>query len=123
VPRETIGLDPEELSAFLGAARWAVLVTGGGADPHPGGELVELALDGDRLLVWPSAGAQAAIDAEARVCVIVEEQPDYAGIKGALVHGIAVRLDDDRVAVPLDEVVSFDFARLRVNQLRSAPGS
>jgi hypothetical protein len=116
VPREDIGLSSTEVRTFLAANSVAVLVTAG--PTHPDGELVrvELAPGTDELVVWPSASAWTDLEADARVCVIAEEQPDFAGIRAVLVHATARRLDADRLAVPLDDVVSFDFSRLRVNR-------
>lgn len=119
MPREEIDLDPGEIRAFLAAARTAVLVTAGTS--HPLGEVVtvELAAGDEELVVVPTPAALAAVAADPRVCVIVEEQPDFAGIRGVLVHGDAAPVDGGRLAVPLTDVVSFDFGRLRVNR---APG-
>lgn len=116
MPREDIGLTPDEVRAFLAGAADAVLVTAG--DTHPGGEVVPVWWHGDtsRLVALPSPVATAAIAADPRVCLIVERQPDYAGILGVLVHGEAVRIEGGRVSVGLDDVVSFDFGRLRVNR-------
>jgi hypothetical protein len=120
VPREDIALTADEVRSFFAATRTAVLVTAVGT--HPGGELVAIELhpDRDELVLRPSAEALRAVEADPRVCVIAEEQPDYAGIRGVLVHASARRFDADRVAVSFDDLVSFDFGRLRVN--RPDPG-
>jgi hypothetical protein len=100
MPKEDIRLLADELRGFLATHDVAVLVT------EDGGELVQVALEGDELVF-------AAELTDPRVCVIVEEQPSYRGIKGALVHGEARPLGDGRHAVALDDVASFDFGKLR----------
>lgn len=113
MPKEDIALSRDELHRFLAGQRFAVLVTGG--DTHPRGELVSVELAGDELLAGASAQARRDVARDPRVCVVLEEQPDFAGIRGALVHGTA-RPEGDRLRVPLEDVVSFDFGKLQANR-------
>src|SRR5712691_6481023 len=113
MPREDITMTQDEVRAFLAGRSTAVLVTVAG--DHPGGELVRARLSGDEVVVTVSAAALAAVAADPRVCVIVEDQPTFAGIRGVLVHGTARADGDGTLAVPLDDVASFDFGKLRVS--------
>lgn len=111
MPRSDIRLPDDEVRAFLAAHRVGVLVTNDGA--HPDGGLVHLALAGEELELSASAAAVEAVGRDPRVCVVVEEQPTYDGIRAVLVHGVARVVGDRRLSVPLDDVVSFDFGRIR----------
>ena len=101
MPRRDIRLAGDELRALLAAHRVGVL-----ASPDDGA-LVRIALDGDQLVFWSTAEL-----AGRPVCLIVEEQPSYQGIRAAVVHGEARPAGDGRYALSLDDVASFDFGKL-----------
>jgi nitroimidazol reductase NimA-like FMN-containing flavoprotein (pyridoxamine 5'-phosphate oxidase superfamily) len=120
--RESIAMTRDELVAFLGAQRWMVLGT---IDPDggPAGDLVPVRLDGDRLRFAVARGSRAAenVARDPRVCCAADEFPTYYEIRGAVVHGRAeADGTDDRLgadwgewALPLDDVASFDFRKIR----------
>jgi nitroimidazol reductase NimA-like FMN-containing flavoprotein (pyridoxamine 5'-phosphate oxidase superfamily) len=120
--REAIAMTRDELVAFLGAQRWMVLGT---LDPDgaPAGDLVPVRLDGDRLCFAAARGSRAAenVARDPRVCCAADEFPSYYEIRGAVVNGraepevAADRLGPDWVewALPLDDVTSFDFRKIR----------
>lgn len=119
--RQAIAMTRDELLAFLGAQRWMVLGT---LDPDgtPAGEVVPVRLDGDRLRFVVARGSRAHdnIGRDPRVCCAADEFPSYAEIRGVVAHGRAEhgdpsgRLGPDwlEYAIPLDDVVSFDFRKM-----------
>jgi nitroimidazol reductase NimA-like FMN-containing flavoprotein (pyridoxamine 5'-phosphate oxidase superfamily) len=86
-------MTPAELRSFLASSATAVLATVD-RDGTPWTDLVAYRLIGDRLHFRVPAGSRSwvNIQADRRVCCVVEHSPDdsYYGIQGALVHGEAV---------------------------------
>jgi hypothetical protein len=122
MPREAIAMTRDELLAFLGAQRWVALGT---LDPDgtPAGDVVPVALDGERLRFAVPRGSRADdnIRRDPRVCCAADEFPSYFEIRGAVAHGRAEpsgapdRLGPDWIeyAIRLDDVASFDFRKMR----------
>jgi nitroimidazol reductase NimA-like FMN-containing flavoprotein (pyridoxamine 5'-phosphate oxidase superfamily) len=120
--REAIAMTREEVLAFLGTQRWVVLGT---LDPDgtPAGDLVLVALDGDRLRFAVPCGSRTDenIRRDPRVCCAADEFPSYYEIRGAVAHGRAEpHVTSDRLgpdwteySIGLDDVVSFDFRKVR----------
>ncbi len=117
MPRRDISMTAEEIDAFLGANREAVV-----AANHPdGGTLATVAAyswrDGVITVELPAdEPVLAALRADDRACVAVEQFPSYTEIRAVVVHGPAtiVRSYNPIVAVriPLGpDTVSFDFAK------------
>ena len=133
MPRESIAMSNEELTAFLGAKPWVVVGTLD-QDGSPWGDLAASLIDGGRLVFAVPAGTRAAanIERDPRVVCMNDQYPTYYEIKGVTVHGRAERLKDpalaarlpadpidrgaaDRAfyAVPLDDITSFDFTKIK----------
>jgi hypothetical protein len=122
MPREAIEMGPEELLAFVGAQRWMALGT---LDPDgtPAGDLVPVRLVDSTLRFAVPCGSRADdnIRRDARVCCAADEFPSYYEIRGVVVHGRAEPSDaGDRLGgdwteytLPLDDVSSFDFRKIR----------
>jgi nitroimidazol reductase NimA-like FMN-containing flavoprotein (pyridoxamine 5'-phosphate oxidase superfamily) len=120
--REEIGMARAELAAFLGAQRWVALGT---LDPDgtPVGDVVPVVLDGERLrfAVAVDSRAHDNIRRDPRVCCAADEFPTYYEIRGATAHGRATPRDEAHplgpdwceYAIPLDDVASFDFKKIR----------
>jgi pyridoxamine 5'-phosphate oxidase-like protein len=113
MPRERIAMTDEEVRAFLGARHRLVLTTLG-PEGAPSGEVHRYVLEDDDLVfsLPQDAGSLANLRRDARACAIVEHFPRYYAIKGVAVHG-RVRLDESAARLPLDDVVSFDFSKIR----------
>lgn len=120
--RERIAMDHQALLSLLGEVDWVVLATldEGGA---PVGELCRCALEGETLFfATPRVGEAAQnIERDPRVCCSVDTYPTYYEIKGASIHGSARpapdrpglgTLGDGTFSLSLDDVVSFDFAKI-----------
>ena len=121
MPREAIAMTRDELLAFLGAQRWVALGTLD-ADGTPVGDVAPAVLDGERLCFAVPRGSRADdnIRRDPRVCCAADEFPSYYEIRGAVAHGRAEphstgRLGPDwsEYTIPLDEVTSFDFRKVR----------
>ena len=117
--REAIAMSGDELVAFLGAQRWVALST---LDPDgtPVADVAPVRLDGDRLCFAVARGSHADdnIRRDPRVACAADEFPAYYEIRGAVAHGIAeprptANPDWIEYAIPLDDVTSFDFKKIR----------
>lgn len=131
MPRESIEMNRNELLAFLERMRWGALGTldAGGApladvvpchfaraiDGDPAGNLLLFALE-------PASQGAENISRDPRVCWSADEYPSYAEIRGATLHGRARRQSEGTpekwlglsiYALEVDDVVSFDFAKIR----------
>ena len=117
--RPDISMSPDEITAFL-ATQTRVIVTaldetapvGTVAGARLSGAEVEITLRDDDPV-------RALLATDDRVCVIAEQFPTYYEIKGVCAHGRARFLSGDgardgggRFRVGLDDVTSFDFAKL-----------
>lgn len=132
-------MSPDEWRAFLAEQRWVVLGTLD-SDGGPWATLAPAALGDDALYFAVPAGARAHhhLEADPRACCASDAFPSYDEIRGATVHGVAMRTDDAALAqrfalqlaseplpgwreggelvlwsLPLDDVFSFDFGRAR----------
>jgi nitroimidazol reductase NimA-like FMN-containing flavoprotein (pyridoxamine 5'-phosphate oxidase superfamily) len=122
MPREHIEMSREEILALLAKTRWVALGTLG-ADGEPAGHVVPCALEGERLCfaVAPGSEAQRQIERDPRVCAATDRYPTYYEICGVTVHGraepvaapAALRGAGATYALPLDDLVSFDFSKIR----------
>jgi nitroimidazol reductase NimA-like FMN-containing flavoprotein (pyridoxamine 5'-phosphate oxidase superfamily) len=139
MPRESIAMSTVECVAFLAAQRWVALGTldaGGG----PWSSLAPAALDGDSLYfgVPEASREQRNLARDARACCAADQFPSYYEIRGVTAHGrarsvtdpaelarVKPRLDPKGLpgwhrdaalavfALPLDDLFSFDFAKIR----------
>jgi nitroimidazol reductase NimA-like FMN-containing flavoprotein (pyridoxamine 5'-phosphate oxidase superfamily) len=136
VPRERIEMSRAEVLDFLRDERWMVLATLD-ADGGPFGDIVPVVLDDETFYfrVLRGTRSHANIARDDRVCCSSDRFPSYYEIKGVTVHGRAREVTDPVVAgrvaprlsegVPeveaggafyalgLDDVSSFDFAKIR----------
>ena len=133
MPRESIAMSNEELSAFISAKPWVVVGTLD-EDGSPWGDVAASLIEGGRLIFAVPAGTRAAanIERDPRVVCMNDQYPTYYEIKGVTIHGRAQRLDDPAIAarlpsdpidrdaadrtvyaVPLDDVTSFDFTKIK----------
>lgn len=138
--RESIAMPPAEVEALLAEQRWVVLATLD-SDGSPWADLAACALEAGELyfLVCRGTRSFANIERDARVCCSIDVFPSYYEIKGVSVHGCARRVDDaalrarlaprvtqpgvpvadpagersDLFVLPLDDVFSFDFGRIK----------
>ncbi|MGH7896927.1 MAG: pyridoxamine 5'-phosphate oxidase family protein [Candidatus Binatia bacterium] len=122
----------EEVRAFL--TRKSRLVLGTlGSDGAPCSDVTSCVYERDRLyaLVPRDGDALANLRRDPRVCCIVEEFPSYFEIKGVIVHARASEASGEEreraasrfpagsgerfvvVRIPLERVVSFDFAKIQ----------
>ena len=138
----SIKLTPDELVAFLRTETFCILGTLD-AEGGPCGDAAPTAVDGDHLyfMVPKATQSHANIHRDDRVCCVFESHPPDTGyytIKGAIVHGRAQPIDDASgpavhetlsalpdpangtpvkdgavFSVPLDDVASFDFAKIQ----------
>ena len=133
MPRESIAMSNEELTDFIGAKPWVVVGTLD-EDGSPWGDVAASLIEGGQLIFAVPNGTRAAanIGRDPRVVCMNDQYPTYYEIKGVTIHGRAQRLDDpalaarlpsdpidrdaaDRTvyAVPLDDVTSFDFTKIK----------
>ncbi len=140
MPKESIAMSREEVLAFLAGERRAVLGTLD-ADAQVWPDAAACALAGETLYFrLPRLSRSCAnLRRDPRVCCAMERFPSYYEIKGATVHGRAIEVTDPKVlpqaraaldAIPdpvggltigqsafyalgLDDVVSFDFAKIK----------
>ena len=121
MPREAIAMTPAELSAFLERQHWVALGT---LDPDgtPVADVAPVRLHDGRLCFAVPRGSRAHdnITRDPRVCCAADEFPRYYEIRGATAHGRAEALGDAAIgsgwveyAIPLDDVTSFDFRKVR----------
>jgi len=137
MPRETIEMSAEETAAFLADQGWVVLAT---LDPDgsPWADVVPSVVHEGRLLFRVPAGSRSErnVRRDARVCCTQDENSSYFEIRGVIAHGeaeplspsetpstLATRRDPlqpdqepcgEAYSIALTDVVSFDFARIRV---------
>lgn len=135
MPRESIEMSLEEVTAFLANQAWVVLATLD-ADGSPWTDVVPSAVHEGRLLfrVAPRSRSEGNVRRDPRVSCTQDENPSYFGIRGVIVHGVAERISEEDGAralegradplapedtdrgetwgIPIDEVVSFDFSRI-----------
>src|SRR5262249_25811001 len=102
----------DEIAAFLGARRSVVLGTLR-PDGHPDAAIVPARYADGVLSLSVGDDVREAIGADDRVCCAAEMCPSYYEIKGVSAHGRATVTGDGSVRVPVDEVTSFDFAKIR----------
>jgi hypothetical protein len=123
MPRESIGMSPQEVRELLAETRWVVLGTlGPGGEPVA--ELARCALVGERLCFALPHGsdAQRRIERDPRVCAATDRYPSYYEICGVTVHGRAEPIDAPPAlagagatwALSLDDTLSFDFSKIRM---------
>ena len=133
-------MSPGEVGEFLSGQRWVVLGTLD-ADGGPWAELAPCALEAGELYFRVGRGsrAHANLRRDPRVCCAADAFPSYYEIRGVTAHGTARRVDDPRLqdrlrarltdpgvpvadpagedselfSLPLDDVFSFDFAKIR----------
>lgn len=108
-------MSPEEVRAFLVTqARGVVGALDAGA---PIGTTADLRVVGDRLevVLADDDPVRIALAVDDRVCVVAEQFPTYFEIKGVCAHGRVEPVDGRggrTFRLPLDDVTSFDFAKL-----------
>lgn len=118
--RESIAMTPDELRTFFGAQRWIALAT---LDPDgtPVADIAPVRLDGDHLCVAVARDSQTHdnIRRNPSVACAADEFPSYYEIRGAIAHGqaeertINAAADWLEYAIPLTDVTSFDFKKIR----------
>ena len=103
----------DESLAFLGSRTHAVLATVG-VDGAPDASLVDCRVEGNAVVVRGlDDRAHTAIRHDARIAVAVEQCPSYYEIRGMSAHGHAEDRGTADYALPLTDVVAFDFAKIR----------
>ncbi len=113
--RPDISMSPGEIAAFLATqTRVIVAALDGNA---PVGTVAGARLSGAEVEITlrDDDPVQALLASDDRVCVIAEQFPAYYEIKGVTAHGRARFVDDaarTTFRVGLDDVTSFDFAKL-----------
>jgi nitroimidazol reductase NimA-like FMN-containing flavoprotein (pyridoxamine 5'-phosphate oxidase superfamily) len=122
MPRESIGMDPQEIRELLAATRWLVLGTLG-PKGEPVADLVPCALVGERLCFALPQGSDALrrIERDPRVCAATDRYPSYYEIRGVTVHGRAEPVDPPPAlagsgptySLSLEDTLSFDFSKIR----------
>lgn len=119
----------DELHQFLAVQDWMVLAT---VDPDgsPAGDVVPAVLAEERLYfaVAPEGPSHRNLGRDPRACCAADAFPSYYEIRGAMVHGRAETATTPPgehavaraaaagavvFALPLDDVASFDFAKIR----------
>jgi len=113
--RPDISMTPDEITAFLATQHRVVVTALDGAAPV--GTVATVRLDGNELEVVLRAGDEVAalLASDDRVCVIAEQFPTYYEIKAVCAHGRArfgAGAADPTFRIGLDDVTSFDFAKL-----------
>ena len=120
--RESIAMSDGELRAFLGGVRQVVVaVLGEGGEPL--GALARCTLVKDQLVfILAESRLCALLERDPRVCCATDAYPTYYEIRGMTAHGCAQRaerpssleaVDGVAYAIDLDDVVSFDFAKIQ----------
>ena len=115
-PKADIRMNAGEIAAFLATQSRVVVVAVD--EDAPVGTVAAATLDGDAWRVTLRAGDPVAdlIEHDDRVCVCIDQFPEYYKIKGVAAHGRASDQSntDGRLtfSIPLDDVTSFDFGKL-----------
>ena len=119
-PRPDISMGPDEVRAFLATRPRAVLAALD--DGAPVGTVVDVVVVDDGIAVTIADPIVAAlVTRDDRVCVVADQFPVYHEIRGVVAHGRARHLTpvvDGPGAggvtfrLDLDDVVTFDFAKL-----------
>ena len=118
-----ISMSDAELTAFLDKQSWMLLVTLD-LSGAPTTALVRAAREGDRMLFEVTEDDEAAdnLRRDPRACLANDEYPAYYEIRGVTLHGEAVPVAEARglgdaerrvYALRIDDVVSFDFAKIK----------
>ena len=116
--RPRIAMSADEIGAFLGGKRLAVVGSRDAAGA-PDGEPATFDWADGRLLFTAAADGPTArnVTRDPRVVVSVEEFPAYARIKGVAVHGRAVSLGREgeviRFRIDGARIESFDFTKVQ----------
>jgi len=109
-------MNAAEITEFLATQSRVVVVAVDGTAPV--GTVASATLDGETWRVTLRAGDPIAdlIARDGRVCVCIDQFPEYYKIKGVAAHGRASDQShvDGRLtfSIPLDDVTSFDFGKL-----------
>ncbi len=135
MPRESITMTLDDATAFLQGRTWVALATLE-PDGSPWADIVPSLLQQDRLFFKLPTGSRshANIQRDQNVCCANDQYPTYYEIKGVVIHGKAERIDEDDIplglrdrpdplqkvagpegacyAVPVADVVSFDFSKI-----------
>jgi hypothetical protein len=117
-PRPEISLPRQEAEEFLASQDHVVLVANAGEDAPLGTTGRARFERGAMLVSVPEHDPIVeALARDARACCIVEQFPSYYEIKSVIVHGTARRdasvLDGEvSYIIPLEQLTTFDFARL-----------
>ena len=115
-PKADIRMNASEIATFLATQSRVVVVAVDGTAPV--GTIASATLDGDAWHVTLRAGDPVAnlIARDDRVCVCIDQFPEYYKIKGVSAHGHASNQStaDGQLSfsIPLDDVTSFDFGKL-----------
>ena len=123
--RERISMSRGEVLDFLKRQEWAMVVSLS-ASGGPTGDIGRVALEGETLFLGVGPETTENLRRDPRVCCANDEYPTYYEIKGVTAHGRAREVSDPvlrrRVgleepdlsvfALELDDVLSFDFARI-----------
>jgi Pyridoxamine 5'-phosphate oxidase len=114
LPKVDISMTPEEVDDFLGRCPTMVLASID-ADGWPTGALAVSAYrDGVlSLRVNPTDPILGCIAVDDRVSCAADEHRSYFEIRGVIVNGRASTAAAGRLDLHVDEVLSFDFGRLR----------
>ena len=133
MPRESIAMSHGEVIDFLQDKRWMVLGTIDG-DGGPWADAVACVLREETLVfrVPASSRSYANMQRDGRVCLATDQYPTYYEIKGVTAHGHARLVggggvlagvpdpvqpgdegDGALYAISLDDVASFDFAKIK----------
>lgn len=120
--RESIAMSAAELRRFLEGIRRVVVATLGPSG-EPVGSLAACALEGEQLVFALSDEASRRnVERDPRVCCSTDEYPTYYEIRGMTAHGRAravaapaslSSVEGECYAIDLDDVVSFDFGKIR----------
>jgi hypothetical protein len=118
MPKRDIRMSDGEIDRFLRAHDRAVIVAAP-ATGAPWAAIGRLEYDASdvRFSVPADDPVIALIDRDDRACCVVEQFPSYYEIIGVMLHGHATRQPDVAGAdaafhLDVDQVVSFDFAKL-----------
>ena len=117
-PRREISFSQAEAEEFLAAQVHAVVVATSPDDAPLATPASVNFSDGVLVVTIPESDPiVAALTSDPRACCITEQFPSYYTIKSVIVHGAARAVpsatDDTRsFAIALEELTTFDFARL-----------